>query len=93
MIVDADFAIRVVIIYVMLESGETKLIAIFEIAIVRRIFLNRIVGQMNEGIIDVLKVDSKLSWGSPQVTFFKEVNVMILVEKNPYSNVKLPLAD
>ena len=61
MIVDADFAIRVVIIYVMLESGETKLIAIFEIAIVRRIFLNRIVGQMNEGIIDVLKVDSKLS--------------------------------
>ena len=61
MIVDADFALRVVIIYVMLESGETKLIAIFEIAIVRRIFLNRIVGQMNEGIIDVLKVDSKLS--------------------------------
>ena len=61
MIVDADFAIRVVIIYVMLESGETKLIAVFEIAIVRRIFLNRIVGQMNEGIIDVLKVDSKLS--------------------------------
>jgi len=45
----------------MLESGETKLIAVFEIAIVRRIFLNRIVGQMNEGIIDVLKVDSKLS--------------------------------
>ena len=77
----------------MLESGETKLIAVFEIAIVRRIFLNRIVGQMNKGIIDVLKVDSKLSWGSPQVTFFKEVNVMILVEKNPYSNVKFPLAD
>jgi len=93
MIVDADFALRVVIIYVILESGETKLIAVFEIAIVRRIFLNRIVGQMNEGIIDVLQVDSKLSWWSSQVTFFKEVNVMILVEKNPYSNVKLPLAD
>ena len=56
-----DSALWIVLVNVLLESWETQHVSIFEVAIVLCVFLNRIICQMHEGIIDVLKVDSKLT--------------------------------
>ena len=77
--VHVDPTFWVVVVDVLLESGETKLVPIFEVSIVVCILLHRIVCQMHESIVHVLEIDSELGGRCPQVAFFEEEQVMVLV--------------
>ena len=60
-VVNADPAFRVEFINVGLEARKADLITILEISIVFGMFLDSIIGQVNERIVNVLKVDSEFS--------------------------------
>ena len=61
MVFDTDAFVRIILIYVALKSRETQLIAIFKVAIVLSKFLHCIVGEMHECVVNVLKIDTKLT--------------------------------
>ena len=60
-IIYANTTLRVMFIDVLLESGETELVSIFEVSIVGCMLLNCIVRQMYESVINVLEINTEFS--------------------------------
>lgn len=85
--------LSIVGIDVLLELREGQLIAIFEVAVVFRVLLHRVVRQMNESIVDILQIDAEFCRGCPQVAFFEEEYLMILIKEHPDSDVELAPED
>ena len=79
------------LVNVSLESRETQLVSILKISIVLSILLHSIISQMDEGIINILEVNTELAGRCPQVALLEEIQVMVLVEKHPDPNVEFPL--
>lgn len=63
------------------------------VSVVFSMLLNSIVCQVDKCIVDVLQVDSEFSGRCPKVPFFEEVQVLVLSENDPHSDVKLSLVD
>ena len=60
-VLNIDLALRIMFIDVLLEPGETQLISVFKVSIVRCMLLYCVVRQMHESVINVLEINSKLS--------------------------------
>ena len=59
-VIHTDLALRVVLVDVVLECWETKHVAVLKITIILSMLLHSVVGQVHEGIIYVLQVDTEL---------------------------------
>jgi hypothetical protein len=64
-LIHVEISIWVEFVYYVLEAWEWKLIAIFEVAIVLAVFLDSIVGQVDECIVDVVFIDREFRWAGP----------------------------
>ena len=80
MLVHANPTLRIVLIDIVLEYREAQHVTIFKIAIILRMLLHRIVGEMDESIVNVLEVDAEFGRRRPQVPFLEEEKLMILIE-------------
>jgi len=58
-----------------------------------RAFLHCNIGQMDESIIRVIRIQGELIGASPQIAFLTKVSISLRIKENPYSNVKLPLVN
>ena len=70
--IHVEVSVRVKLINYCLEPRERELVAVFEITIVLAVFLDRVVGQVDECIVDVVLIDRKFRGGRTQITFFEE---------------------
>ena len=92
-IVDQHARLRVVLVYVVLESREAELVSVLEVTVVLCVLLHSIVCEVNEGIVDVLKVDAKLCRRRPQVALFEEEELVFVGQQDPDTDVELALVD
>ena len=74
-----------------LEVGERKLIAIFVAAVLGALYLDRVIGQVHKVIVQVLCIHRVGLTRGAQIAFFEEVNIHVLSESHPDTNVKFPL--
>ena len=72
MIINTDVALSIVLVDVVLERWETQHITIFVVTIVLRMLLDSVVGQVDEGVVNILQVNSKLGTRCTQITFLEE---------------------
>jgi hypothetical protein len=77
----------------LLEAPVPELVAIFEGAIILRVFLHGIIGQVDILVVDVGEVDLELTGGGPQVALLENVQLMVLVDQNPDPDVKFPIVE
>jgi hypothetical protein len=70
--IHVEVSVRVKLINYCLEPRERELVTVFEITIVLAVFLDRVVGQVDECIVDVVLIDRKFRGGRTQITFFEE---------------------
>ena len=59
MILYADTCGFVVFVYILLESVERKLVSILKLAIRSTVFLNGIIGQVDERIVNVFQINTE----------------------------------
>lgn len=78
-------------IQIVLQLLIAHLIAVLEATVIFSIFLHRIVGQMDELVIRVVGVDAELGAARSEVAFLKEIDRALIVDKDPHSDVELPL--
>lgn len=90
---NGDVCGLIVFVDVLLETVEWKLVAILELTVGSTVLLDGVVSQVDESIIDVFQIDSKLRTTSSQVSLREKVEVLFLSEQDPNSNVKLSLMD
>lgn len=90
---NVDAAVRLLLHEKLLEPRVRQLIAILELSIAIELLLDGVISQMNRSVIDVVKVDTEFATRRAYVTFLKEVQVLILVEQNPDSDVEFAVAD
>ena len=75
------------------EVCKTKLVPIFMLAIVFAMFLDSIICQVNEVIVQFGGIHTVgLAW-CPDITFSEEKNLELMTQEHPYPNVKLALID
>ena len=58
MVKDTYTAVRIVLVNIILEGRETQLVSIFEVSVIFRVFLDCIICEMYEGVVNILKVDA-----------------------------------
>lgn len=56
-------------------------------------FLDRIVGEMYCGVINILRIDAIFRAASPNIPFSEEVQVAVLVVEDPYSDVEFSVTN
>jgi len=83
----------VVLIDILLELWERKHVSVLVVSVIFSMLLNSIVCQVDKCIVDVLQVDSKFSGRRPKVPFFEEVQILVLRENNPHSDVEFSFVD
>ena len=74
---------------VLSDVSEGELISLLEFAVVLPVLLDSIVCKMNEHVLNFALGDIKLLRGQTGVSFFEEVNAVVMVNQNPVSDVKL----
>ena len=62
-------------------------------SVLRAVLLNRIIGQVDEVIVQILRVHRVGLTRRPQVALSEEVHVHILSQRHPDSDVELALVD
>jgi hypothetical protein len=75
----------------LLEAPETELVCVLKLPIVRGIFLDRVVCQMDEVVIDV--ASRKRFSRCSQVGFLEEVNCHRFSQQHPYPDIELALVN
>lgn len=60
-------------------------------AVLRAVFLNRVIGQMHEVIVQVLRAHRVGLAGGPQIALAEKINVVVLRQRHPNPNVELAL--
>ena len=78
-----------ILIKVLLEGCERQLVAVFESPIVLVVLLHCVVGQVDKGVVDVLEVDRVVSRAGAQVPLGEEVQVVLVRQENPNSDIEL----
>ena len=63
------------------------------LAISLRTFLHCNIGQMDESIIRIIRIQVILVGACPQIPLWAKVSISLRIKENPYSNVKLPLVN
>lgn len=86
-----DESLVVVLVDVLLELFETKLVSVFKPAVVLGVPLDRIVRQVNGVVLAV--VQDVLEGRRAQVALSAEVDLHILADEHPHSNVELAVLD
>jgi hypothetical protein len=77
----------------LLETPVAQLVAIFKGAIILRVFLDGVVGQVDILVVDVGEVHLELTGGGPQVALLENVQLVVLVDQHPDPDVKLPIIE
>ena len=93
MIVYTHATFWVVLIDILLELRERKHVSVLVVSVIFSMLLNSIVCQVDKCIVDVLQVDSKFSGRRPKVPFFEEVQILVLSENDPHSDVEFSFVD
>lgn len=88
-LVDVFFAARLLGIQDFLQTLEWEDVAVLELAVCVQLFLDCVIGEVHCCVINVLKIDAVLGTWRPDVPFFKQVDVLVLVMQHPHSYVKL----
>ena len=91
--VDVDATVGLLLVQQLLESPVAQLVAVFELPVGIQLFLDSVVGQVDSCIVHVLEVNAVLASRGPDVAFAEVVEVVVLVEEHPDSDVELPLAN
>lgn len=78
-----------ILIKVLLEGCKRQLVAVFEASIVLVVLLHCVVGQVHKGVVDVLEVDRVVSRAGAQVPLGEEVQVVLMRQENPNSDIEL----
>jgi len=93
MLVHVKVFFRVELIYDGLEPRERELVAVLEVTVVFAVFLHGIVGQVNKRVVHVGHVDAELRRSRSKVALLEEVEVVLLCETDPDSDVEFTLED
>lgn len=68
---------------------EAKLITVFKLAVVWRLFLDCVVGKMDQIVSKSSFVRGVNTWACTNIPFWEEIAVHIMVNENPDADIKL----
>lgn len=71
-VLNTDARLGVMLVNVVLELLERELVSVFELSVRFTVFLNGVVRQMDERIINVIEVDTVVCTTGSQVPFWEE---------------------
>lgn len=91
--VDVHATVWLFLVQQLLEPAVTQLVAVFELPVGIQLFLDCIVSEVDSGIVHIFEVDAVLAARGPDVALAEVVEVVVLVEEHPHSDVELPLAN
>lgn len=77
----------------LLETFVTELVTVFEGAVVFGIFLDGVVGEVDILVVDVLQVYLEFWGGGSQISLFENVEIMLLIDEYPHSDVKFAIVE